>query len=100
MLKGLHQVLQTVILGRVFIYFLQFGMPFELVLGDLDLKSYGVTAEPSLVRSNIKHYKDSALVMVTDGITFVMSNEEIADCVMLGDRYLSHTYFSDFFTDK
>ena len=60
---------------------------FVLVLGDLDLKSYGVTAEPSLVRSNIKHYKDSALVMVTDGITFVMSNEEIADCVMLGDRY-------------
>ena len=56
-------------------------MSFELVLGDLDLKSYGVTAEPSLVRSNIKHYKDSALVMVTDGITFVMSNEEIADCV-------------------
>jgi len=54
-------------------------------IGDLDLKSYGVTAEPSLVRSNIKHYKDSALVMVTDGITFVMSNEEIADCVMLGD---------------
>ena len=68
-----------------------------LVLGDLDLKSYGVTAEPSLVRSNIKHYKDSALVMVTDGITFVMSNEEIADCVMLGDRYLSHTYSRDFF---
>ena len=42
-------------------------------------------AEPSLVRNRIKHYKDSALVMVTDGITFVMSNEEIAKCVMLGD---------------
>ena len=85
LLNGLHLVLQTIILGSYL--FLQFGIPFILVLGDLDLKSYGVTAEPSLVRSNIKHYKDSALVMVTDGITFVMSNEEIADCVMLGDRY-------------
>ena len=50
-------------------------------IGDFELKPYGVTCEPSFIRTYFKHYKDSSLVIVTDGITFVMSNEEIAKTV-------------------
>ena len=50
-------------------------------IGDVELKPFGVISQPSVIRRNIKHYKDSSLVMVTDGVTFVMSNDEIANCV-------------------
>ena len=50
-------------------------------IGDLELKPYGVTCDPTFIHRNFKHYKDSGLVLVTDGITFVMSNEEIAKTI-------------------
>jgi len=57
-------------------------------IGDLELKQFGVIPEPTIVRRNIKHWKDSCLVMVTDGVTFVMSNQEIANCLLHCDQPL------------
>eukprot|EP00095_Tigriopus_kingsejongensis_P010567 snap_masked-scaffold1889_size25432-processed-gene-0.2 protein:Tk10567 transcript:snap_masked-scaffold1889_size25432-processed-gene-0.2-mRNA-1 annotation:"protein phosphatase mitochondrial" len=53
-------------------------------IGDLDLKPFGVSAEPDLIRLNFKHGKDSFLVLTTDGVNFVMSDEEVVDCVNQG----------------
>ncbi len=50
-------------------------------IGDFELKSFGVIAEPTLSRLNLKHGKDSFLLLVSDGISFVMSNEEMSACV-------------------
>ncbi|KAI7895347.1 phosphatase 2C-like domain-containing protein [Mucor mucedo] len=50
--------------------------------GDAKLKRYGVSAEPDIVRYRV-HAKNPAafLVLVTDGITSVMSDQEIVDFV-------------------
>lgn len=50
-------------------------------IGDLDLKEFGVTAEPEISRHRLKHGKDNFLLLATDGISFVMSDDEIVDCV-------------------
>ena len=50
-------------------------------IGDLDLKEYGVTADPDVSRLNFKHGKDKFLVLTTDGINFVMSDEEIVNLI-------------------
>ncbi|XP_059091350.1 protein phosphatase 1K, mitochondrial-like [Tigriopus californicus] len=55
-------------------------------IGDLDLKPFGVTAEPDIIRMNFKHRKDIYLVLTTDGVNFVMSDEEVVDCVNQGDN--------------
>ena len=50
-------------------------------IGDLDLKSFGVTCEPDVIRKNIKHVKDEFLVLTSDGINFVMTDEEVVECI-------------------
>lgn len=50
--------------------------------GDSKLKKYGVSAEPDLVRYTIDTQNPAAfMVMVTDGLTSVMSDQEIVDIV-------------------
>ncbi|XP_072050793.1 protein phosphatase Mn(2+)-dependent 1K-like isoform X2 [Amphiura filiformis] len=51
-------------------------------IGDLPLKKFGVTAEPETRSLEIKHTKDGFLVMVTDGVHFVMNDQEICDSVI------------------
>ncbi|KAI1286792.1 Pre-rRNA-processing protein TSR1 -like protein [Halotydeus destructor] len=50
-------------------------------IGDLDLKQYGVSALPETRSVEIKHGKDAFLVLMTDGITFVMSDQEVINAV-------------------
>ena len=50
-------------------------------IGDLDLKPFGVTAEPDITRISLKHGKDRYLVLTTDGVNFVMSDEEVLECL-------------------
>ncbi|KAI7900429.1 phosphatase 2C-like domain-containing protein [Cokeromyces recurvatus] len=50
--------------------------------GDAKLKRYGVSAEPDIVRYRIRKSNSAAfIVLVTDGITSVMSDQEIVDLV-------------------
>ncbi|XP_070470432.1 protein phosphatase Mn(2+)-dependent 1K isoform X1 [Equus przewalskii] len=50
-------------------------------LGDLDLKTSGVIAEPETKRINLHHADDSFLVLTTDGINFMVNSQEICDFV-------------------
>ncbi|KAF9435503.1 hypothetical protein BGZ76_006162 [Entomortierella beljakovae] len=52
-------------------------------LGDIALKPYGVSAEPEIIRRTIKANDAAFLVLISDGITGVMSNQEVVDCVKL-----------------
>ncbi|RCH92786.1 hypothetical protein CU098_009874 [Rhizopus stolonifer] len=50
--------------------------------GDAKLKRYGVSAEPDIVRYKITKENPAAfIVLVTDGITSVMSDQEVVDFV-------------------
>ncbi|GAA5809850.1 hypothetical protein MFLAVUS_003265 [Mucor flavus] len=50
--------------------------------GDAKLKRFGVSAEPDIVRYSINEKNPGAfIVLVTDGITSVMSDQEIVDIV-------------------
>ncbi|KAL0139392.1 phosphatase 2C-like domain-containing protein [Mucor lusitanicus] len=50
--------------------------------GDAKLKRYGISAEPDIVRHKIRARNPAAfIVLVTDGITSVMSDQEIVDFV-------------------
>ncbi|KAG2186235.1 hypothetical protein INT43_002673 [Umbelopsis isabellina] len=54
--------------------------------GDSQLKRFGVSAEPDFVRHSFNSNNPAAfMVLVTDGITSVMSNQEVVDCVKLYD---------------
>lgn len=50
-------------------------------IGDLELKKYGVTAQPDLKAVTIKHGKDQFLVLTSDGINWVMQDQEIVDSI-------------------
>ena len=50
-------------------------------IGDLELKRYGVSAVPDVRKLKIKHGKDAFLVLTTDGINGVMSDQEICDVI-------------------
>ncbi|EMP29346.1 Protein phosphatase 1K [Chelonia mydas] len=50
-------------------------------IGDLDLKSSGVTAEPETKRVQLHHASDSFLVLTTDGINFMVNSQEICDFI-------------------
>ncbi|KAG0292553.1 hypothetical protein BGZ98_002540 [Dissophora globulifera] len=54
-------------------------------LGDIATKPYGVSAEPELVRRTVKASEAAFLVLISDGISSVMSNQEVVDCVKLED---------------
>ena len=50
--------------------------------GDAKLKRYGVSAEPDIIRYRITKDNPAAfIVLVTDGITSVMSDQEVVDFV-------------------
>lgn len=48
-------------------------------IGDVELKSSGVTAVPDINTYSIKHSRDGFLVLTTDGITNVLSDQEVVD---------------------
>ncbi|XP_013095385.2 protein phosphatase 1K, mitochondrial-like [Biomphalaria glabrata] len=50
-------------------------------LGDVELKSFGVTAQPQLRSIEVKHGSDAFLVMCSDGLSFAISDEEIVNIV-------------------
>lgn len=65
--------------------------------GDAKLKRYGVSAEPDIVRYRINKKNPAAfIVLVTDGITSVMSDQEIVDFVsvllLVIIRRLTHVF--------
>ncbi|KAM8938920.1 protein phosphatase Mn(2+)-dependent 1K [Pelodytes ibericus] len=50
-------------------------------IGDLDLKSMGVIAEPETRRVKLHHADDGFLVLTTDGINFIVNSQEICDII-------------------
>nr|XP_033796440.1 protein phosphatase 1K, mitochondrial-like [Geotrypetes seraphini] len=50
-------------------------------IGDVQMKSFGVTAQPEMRRVKLHHSKDSFLVLTTDGVSGAMENQEICDNV-------------------
>ncbi|XP_053317591.1 protein phosphatase 1K, mitochondrial [Spea bombifrons] len=50
-------------------------------IGDLDLKSMGVIAEPETKRVKLHHADDGFLVLTTDGINFIVNSQEICDII-------------------
>lgn len=57
--------------------------------GDAKLKRYGVSAEPDIVRYRVNKKNPAAfIVLVTDGITGVMSDQEIVDFVSTKDSFI------------
>ncbi|KAF9986487.1 hypothetical protein BGZ65_007458 [Modicella reniformis] len=52
-------------------------------LGDIAMKPFGVSAEPELIRRTVKASEAAFLVLISDGISSVMSNQEVVDCVKL-----------------
>ncbi|KAF7233590.1 hypothetical protein EG68_06104 [Paragonimus skrjabini miyazakii] len=46
-------------------------------LGDAELKAFGVTACPQISSIKVRHSNASFLTLVSDGVTYVMSDEEI-----------------------
>lgn len=50
-------------------------------IGDLELKSVGVIAEPEIRSIEVRHSRDSFLVLTTDGISNVISDKEVVDIV-------------------
>jgi len=52
-------------------------------LGDVAMKAFGVSAEPELIRRTVKAKEAAFMVLISDGISSVMSNQEVVDCVKL-----------------
>ncbi|XP_059804016.1 protein phosphatase 1K, mitochondrial-like [Hypanus sabinus] len=50
-------------------------------IGDVDLKPYGVTAEPEVKTVELEHTKDCFLVLTTDGVSAIMEPQEVCDVV-------------------
>ncbi|CAJ1085739.1 protein phosphatase 1K%2C mitochondrial [Xyrichtys novacula] len=50
-------------------------------IGDFHLKSSGVIADPDTQRLTIQHGSDSFLALTTDGINFLLSDQEICDVI-------------------
>ncbi|CAH2301369.1 phosphatase 1K, mitochondrial [Pelobates cultripes] len=50
-------------------------------IGDLDLKSKGVIADPETKRVKLHHANDGFLVLTTDGINFIVNSQEICDII-------------------
>ncbi|XP_039996737.1 protein phosphatase 1K, mitochondrial-like [Xiphias gladius] len=50
-------------------------------IGDFHLKTSGVIAEPDTQRLTVQHAKDSFLALTTDGINFLLSDQEICDVI-------------------
>ncbi|XP_045584427.1 protein phosphatase Mn(2+)-dependent 1K [Procambarus clarkii] len=50
-------------------------------IGDLHLKPYGVIALPDAKTLRVKHGKDAFLLLITDGINFVLRSEEACQVI-------------------
>ncbi|XP_031707258.1 protein phosphatase 1K, mitochondrial [Anarrhichthys ocellatus] len=50
-------------------------------IGDFHLKASGVIAEPDTRRLTVQHANDSFLALTTDGINFLLSEQEICDVI-------------------
>ncbi|CAN9509349.1 unnamed protein product [Ophioblennius macclurei] len=50
-------------------------------IGDFHLKSCGVIVEPDTQRVNIRHADDSFLALTTDGVNFLLSDQEVCDVI-------------------
>lgn len=50
-------------------------------IGDLDLKRYGVIPDPDIRILKVDHSRDAFIVLTTDGINHVMTDEEIVETV-------------------
>ncbi|KAL1281879.1 hypothetical protein QQF64_000682 [Cirrhinus molitorella] len=50
-------------------------------IGDFDLKTSGVIAEPETKRVSLHHVHDSFLALTTDGINFIMNSQEICNII-------------------
>ncbi|XP_033465403.1 protein phosphatase Mn(2+)-dependent 1K [Epinephelus lanceolatus] len=50
-------------------------------IGDFHLKGSGVIAEPDTRRLTVQHASDSFLALTTDGINFLLSDQEICDVI-------------------
>ena len=50
-------------------------------IGDLELKKFGVTAEPAVTELRVRHGKDQFLVLISDGISWVLQDQEIVDSI-------------------
>ncbi|XP_069756935.1 protein phosphatase Mn(2+)-dependent 1K-like [Narcine bancroftii] len=50
-------------------------------IGDVDLKPYGVTAQPEVKTVELQHTKDSFLVLTTDGVSDMIEAQEVCDAV-------------------
>ncbi|XP_035274757.1 protein phosphatase 1K, mitochondrial [Anguilla anguilla] len=50
-------------------------------IGDFDLRSVGVIAEPETKRISLHHAHDAFLALTTDGINFIMNSQEICDVI-------------------
>ncbi|PVD38558.1 hypothetical protein C0Q70_01174 [Pomacea canaliculata] len=50
-------------------------------IGDTEFKGYGVVAEPYIRSLEIKHGYDAFLVLATDGLSFVLSDNEMVNII-------------------
>ncbi|XP_043917258.1 protein phosphatase 1K, mitochondrial [Protopterus annectens] len=50
-------------------------------IGDCDLKQSGVIADPETKKILIHHADDAFLILTTDGINFIVNNQEICDVI-------------------
>ncbi|CAG8460573.1 3658_t:CDS:2, partial [Acaulospora colombiana] len=50
-------------------------------MGNSKMKRYGVSAEPEIVSNTVKGKDVAFMVLVSDGVTSVLSNQEIVDCI-------------------
>uniref|UniRef100_A0A8D3B0X4 protein-serine/threonine phosphatase n=1 Tax=Scophthalmus maximus TaxID=52904 RepID=A0A8D3B0X4_SCOMX len=50
-------------------------------IGDFHLRSSGVIAEPDTRRQTVRHTDDSFLALTTDGINFLLSDQEVCDVI-------------------
>ncbi|XP_069107967.1 protein phosphatase Mn(2+)-dependent 1K-like [Argopecten irradians] len=48
-------------------------------IGNLPLKKYGVTEHPEIHRKKLDHGRDAFLALVSDGVSFVLSDQEVVD---------------------
>ncbi|XP_067858732.1 protein phosphatase 1K, mitochondrial-like [Heptranchias perlo] len=50
-------------------------------IGDVDLKPFGVTAQPEVNTVELQHTKDCFLILTTDGVSGIMEAQEVCDIV-------------------
>uniref|UniRef100_UPI00398ECAC6 protein phosphatase Mn(2+)-dependent 1K-like n=1 Tax=Pristiophorus japonicus TaxID=55135 RepID=UPI00398ECAC6 len=50
-------------------------------IGDMDLKPFGVTAQPEVNTVELQHTKDCFLILTTDGVSEIMEAQEVCDIV-------------------